>query len=376
MRAPHVVPPTETGGVLHLLPVDTARGGQVYARALVDALDAPAERHRILTLFDAPRFVLRADVELGVRDGRLHRLGFDPRATTRLCRVLRRLQPRVVVGHGAETVKYAAFAGLGNTPLVYYMVGSADPRLHRQPRRLLHSLYSRRATRIVAVSSDVADEARRRLGISPDRLTVIPNGRDGTVYRPLPGERGSNPRIVFVGHMTTLKRPGLFLDAIEEVRRRGLSFNALMVGDGPLEASLRPRAERLDVEMLGRRSDVPAILGTSDILVFTSVAENEGMPGVLIEAGLCGVAVVSTAVPGARDVIEHDRTGIIVGVDDRKGLIDALHRLVADRSLSEEMGRRARERCLAHFSFDESARLWSELLDGLEGDAAEWRRHR
>ncbi|HSM01055.1 MAG TPA: glycosyltransferase family 4 protein [Acidimicrobiia bacterium] len=362
-------PRIEKGGVLHLLPMDTARGGQVYARALVDALDSPTEPHRILTLFDAPGFVLDADVQLSVPDGWLHRLGFDPRATTRLRGALRRIEPRVVIGHGAETVKYAAFAGLRSTPLVYYMVGSADPRLLRQPRRLLHTVYSRRATHVVAVSSDVAGEAQRRLGIPQEKLEVIPNGRDGAVYRPLPRE-GDNPRVVFVGHMTAVKRPGLFLDTVDEVRRRGLTFEALMVGDGPLEAALRPKAEMVGVEMLGRREDVPRILGTSDVLVFTSVPENEGMPGVLIEAGLCGAAVLSTRVPGAGDVIEDGTTGIIVDADDQHGLVDALHRLVADRELRERLGGEARRHCLQHFSFDASARLWAGLLQRLPGGGA------
>lgn len=355
--------------MLHLLPNDAPRGGQVYARALVDTLDSADERHRILTLFDLARFVLAPDIELEVPDGRLRRLGFDPRATTRLRKAVRRLRPRAIVGHGAETVKYAAFAGLGDVPLVYYMVGTADPRLRRQPRRLLHTVYSRRAARIAAVSGDVADEAHREFGISRSRLRVIPNGRDGAVYRPLGRAPGTTPRVVFVGHMTPVKRPLLFVEVVEVLRQRGLTFDAVMVGDGPLEEHLRRRAGPAGIEMMGRRDDVPSILGTSDILVFTSVPENEGMPGVLIEAGLCGLAVVATAVPGVHDIVEDGRTGLVIGVDDAQGLIEAVHQLVADPLLRDEMGRRARDRCLERFTLDQSARLWMDLLAGLAAES-------
>jgi glycosyltransferase involved in cell wall biosynthesis len=95
------------------------------------------------------------------------------------------------------------------------------------------------------------------------------------------------------------------------------------------------------------------------------------MPGVLIEAGMCGLAIVTTAVPGARDVVEDGRTGIIVGVDDRDGLIEAVDRLVTDRSLREEMGKGARDRCATHFTLLASARLWDELLAGLPVEPAE-----
>ena len=53
--------------------------------------------------------------------------------------------------------------------------------------------------------------------------------------------------------------------------------------------------------------------------MFTSLPPGEGMPGVLIEAGLSGLATVSTRVPGARDVIEDGVTGFLVDIDDKRG---------------------------------------------------------
>ena len=62
-----------------------------------------------------------------------------------------------------------------------------------------------------------------------------------------------------------------------------------MVGDGPLATTLIPLAAAHGVELLGRRSDVPELLRQSDVFVFTSLPTGEGMPGVLIEAGLSGL---------------------------------------------------------------------------------------
>ena len=99
-----------SGGVLHVLPYDLARGAQRYARALVDALDSDAERHVILTLFAADPVLLRPDFQLDVPRGRLRRLGFDPRVLLRLHREVRRLRPAVLVAHGGESAKYTALA--------------------------------------------------------------------------------------------------------------------------------------------------------------------------------------------------------------------------------------------------------------------------
>ena len=57
------------------------------------------------------------------------------------------------------------------------------------------------------------------------------------------------------------------------------------------------------VELLGPRSDVPELLRSADVFVFTSLPTGEGMPGVLIEAGLSGLPAVSTPVPGAATVV-------------------------------------------------------------------------
>jgi glycosyltransferase involved in cell wall biosynthesis len=353
--------------VLHLFPADMARGAQVYGRAIVDILEATTDHHHVIaTLFDSPGFALDADVRLGVPNGLLRRRGFDPRASLRLRALLRRMRPRVVLAHGAEPAKYAALAGLGGIPLVFYAIGSADRRLLRPSlRRFLYRVYSRRATLMPAVSRDVADEARELLGVAAGKLSVIPNGRDPRLYRPAESIGDGSPRLVFVGHLTRTKRPEVFIRIVETLRSEGLDIEAIMVGDGELEVPVRVSAAAAGVDVLGRRDDVPSLLAESDIFVFPSLPEHEGMPGVLIEAGLCGLATVATAVPGARDVIDDGHTGFVVPVEDSAALIDAVRRLVVDDGLRRRMGAAARDRCLERFTLEASAALWRDMLDPL-----------
>jgi glycosyltransferase involved in cell wall biosynthesis len=117
--------------------------------------------------------------------------------------------------------------------------------------------------------------------------------------------------------------------------------------------------------MLGRRDDVPDLMTGSDIFVFTSLAPGEGMPGVLIEAAMAGLATVATRVPGARDVVEDGVTGFLVDISDKAGLVDSVRRLVADAELRADMGRRARERALHMFTLQASVNNWHRVLDPL-----------
>jgi glycosyltransferase involved in cell wall biosynthesis len=209
-----------------------------------------------------------------------------------------------------------------------------------------------RADAVVGVSEEMAAEARDLLRVPAGRTVVIPNGRDAESY--VPGPASDPPRLIFVGELNAAKRPDLFCQVVREVRDRGVSVEALVVGDGPLFGQL-PSEE---VELVGRRDDVPALLAGSDVLVFPG-SRVEGMPGVLIEAGLCGLPVVTTDVPGARAVVEDGVTGHVVAPDE---LADRVELLVRDPALRERMGEAARARCLDRFTIEASARRWRQLL--------------
>jgi len=349
--------------VLHVLPYDLARGAQRYARALVDALNAEGESHQIMTLFRADPVLLRPDVELDVPRGMLRRLGLDPRVVRRLRSEVKRIAPVVVVAHGGESAKYAAIALPRNLPLVYLKVGTAHRALQRKANRSLHGYYTRRADIVAAVSNDVAEEANELYDVPQDRLVVIPNARDPVDFPPHIGGRDGRPSVIFVGHLDPGKRPDWFIDVVAALRADGLDLDASMVGDGPLEQSLGARAGEAGVEMLGRRSDVPQLLSENDIFVFTSLPPGEGMPGVLIEAGLSGLATVATRVPGARDVIEDGVTGLLVDIEDKPGMTDAVRRLVSDRALREAMGQKARTRCMDMFTLQASVEHWHDVLE-------------
>jgi len=354
--------------ILHVLPVDIARGGQVNARDLRDLLNHGRDRHEILTFFQCKPVLLSAEHRLEVPMGWRRSAGFDPLAYRRLRSALRRIGPDVVVAHGGEPLKYLALMGR-TAPLIYVAFGILTDKARSSPRRSLYRTLARRADMVVAISNEVFEEAREVLGVPPGRLALIPNSRDPRTYRPGPARsRPADPvNLLFVGHLTATKRPELFIRVVAELRRRGRRVRGYMVGDGPLEGQVRQLAPEAGVEVLGRRTDVPELLRQADIFVFTSVPEGEGMPGVLIESGMSGLPTVATDCPGASTVVLEGRTGHVVGVHDFEALVGAVERLVTDPELRTDMGRAARERCVREFSLESVASQWERLLSGLPG---------
>jgi glycosyltransferase involved in cell wall biosynthesis len=358
---------TEEPLVLHVIPTPLARGAQREARALADELDIPGRRaHRVLCLFDGPSEV-EPDLTLGIADGPVPGTGYNPRAIPLLRRALARLDPVCVVAHGGEPLKYVVPAMIGHRrPLAYYAIGTYGASAGRSVQVAVWRRLLSRVDVVAAEGDEVARECTELLGVPADKVTMTPNGRDPSVFYPRPDGRDAGlPVLAFVGALTEGKRPDRFVEAVAELRRRGLGFRAILIGDGVLRTKIEGPAVDAGVELLGSRSDVAELLGRADIMVFPSRPQGEGMPGVLIEGGLSALAVVATDVPGVRSVIDDGTTGYIVGVDDLEAMVAHLADLIQDEGLRRSMGGAARARCVEHFSIGAIGALWLRVLTPL-----------
>jgi glycosyltransferase involved in cell wall biosynthesis len=366
--------------VLHVIPTAVARGAQREARALRARLDVPGVRHhRLLSLFAAETQV-PVDYALEHPGGNTVAQGFSARLALRLRGALQRIGPSVVVAHGGDPLKYLVPATLGRRiPLAYYATGTfgrGDRRLPPWSAGLWRAL-TQRADVVACEGAEVLEECRLRFGVPDSRLVLAPNGRDPAQFHPRPeGPRGPEadrvadpaedpPVAVFVGALAPGKRPGRFIEVVAELRRRGVPLRAVVCGDGELSSALAPSAAQADVALLGSRGDVADILRRCDVFVFPSLPTGEGMPGVLIEAGLSGLPVVATDVPGVRSIVEDTKTGFVVDPDDRAAMVDATAALLTDRALCSQMGSAARARCVEHFSIDAVAACWLSFLTPL-----------
>ena len=363
--------------VLHVIPTPAARGAQREARALADSLDAPGiRRHRVLTLFDRPSEV-PTDYSLGVRGGTEAAKGFDPRLVVPLRTELSRLEPAVVISHGSDPMKYLVTAMIGRRhPLVFYAIGTYAARTDRHAQLMLWRTLARRADRVIACGEEVRDECTNLLRVPAANVFLTANGRDPAQFHPLEDRSPSPiPTVVFVGALTPGKRPDCFIGLVANLRSRGIKLRARVIGTGPMHDALVGPARQSDVELMGPRSDVPALLRQSDLLVFPSLPAGEGMPGVLIEAGLSGLPVVTTAVPGVGSIVADGETGIVVAVNDLSGLTDAAARLLHDVPTRLAMGAAARARCVDRFSLSVVGGRWLEILDPLLDPRAAQGRH-
>lgn len=191
------------------------------------------------------------------------------------------------------------------------------------PARGVDALLRPLADHFIANSAEVAAFVRRTHGVGPERISVIPNGLDTTVFRPrAPRPSGRTARIGALGRLVPQKCFDMAiaaLDAVLPVRAAEL----VIAGEGPERSRLEDLAEGLPVSFAGyldSPAQVAAFLSGLDVLIVPS--RYEGLSNVVPEARACGVPVVATDVPGMREAADEGVT--LVPADDPPALATAL----------------------------------------------------
>ena len=175
--------------------------------------------------------------------------------------------------------------------------------------------------------------------------------------------------VAFVGRFAQIKRPDRFVKVARQMSNQS-RVHFVMVGDGPLlETTQRSARDLTNVHFLPWQRQLGVILGAADIVVMCS--DNEGVPLLLIEAGLAKRPVISTRVGSVGDVIEDGINGLLVERDDELALSNAVERLVNDSALRERMGiaghKRAVEQFTAKIANEAHAEMYRRLVTAARG---------
>jgi glycosyltransferase involved in cell wall biosynthesis len=246
-----------------------------------------------------------------------------------------------------QTSLAAALVGRARRLPLITTVQIAGLDLMPQPARLLGTAYERtvgrfilsRSARIIAVGPSVGEHLVR-LGTPADRIVVIPNGVDLRRFWPRHEmARNDPPVIAFIARLIVNKGPDTFLTALLQLRREGVDFKAVFIGDGPLRRKLEQRALPLGsaVQFLGQQPDVAPHLRQSDLLVRPSLTE--GLPLGILEAMASRVCVIASDIDGNRDLVTHGQNGVLVPVDDPTRLADSIRELLRNSARRAALAR-------------------------------------
>lgn len=303
------------------------------------------------------------------------RPGNDPSLVWNLYNLFRRERPDIVHTHAWGTLVEGLLAArLARVPVAIH--GEHGTLQLRAYQRVIQRVGWTAATRLLSVSSRLADRLAHETGFPRQHVAVIRNGVDLSRFTKIDraeartslGLGGGTPVVATVGRLVPVKDHAMLLDAIALLRAEDVPVTLMIAGDGPLRATLTERAVQLgidgDVRFLGHRPDVERVFAAADAFVLSS--ESEGLSNTILEAMASGLPVVATRVGGADEMVSEGETGLLVPAKDSREMANALRTILRDQSRRQAMGAAARARVEAEFSLAGMI----ERYDGLYHDLA------
>jgi len=292
------------------------------------------------------------------------RNALDVRSAHVLDRFVRRNGIEIVHAHMARDYSLASYAARRNSKTKFILTRHVLFQLNRLHRHTLA-----RATRVIAVSNAVAHELRASGVVDEKQIAVIPNGIDV--------DRFSRARATFdraqflrsmglpgdcllvgsIGELRTLKRHDDFIRASAIVAARFPETQFVLAGlDTSASGEVRKQLEALVNEsglgdrfyFLGWLDDAEKLLCAMD--VFVSASETESFGLAIVEAMAAETAVVATATEGAREVIEDQRTGILVPIGEVERIAGSVINLLSDPEKRRAIATQSAQSAAAKFS--------------------------
>jgi glycosyltransferase involved in cell wall biosynthesis len=269
---------------------------------------------------------------------------------------------------------YACLAAkiAGNSCIVYtkHGVGFTQEELLRRTlvRRLRDWLVDRCVDRYIAVTQHDKEIMVRVLKLSSKKIEVIYNGIDPPFVRAKSSKGAKRPVIGVVGRLTKQKGISYLLEAVPTIIERFGNLRVLIVGSGEEEVHLKNMTRKLgitaSVEFTGYTRRAAELIAQMDVFVLPSIWE--GFPYVLLEAMMLKKPIVASGIFGIMEIIENERTGILVAPRDTQSIANAVLTLLTDENKAQTLGHAAYERAIKNFTLHQTTsnteRLYRSLV--------------
>ena len=244
----------------------------------------------------------------------------------------------------------------------------------------VHRSLGRIAGRVIAVSNAVRHELIQQ-GVAPASVRVVHNGVADDQHVPLPrlrtggatGSFATERAVTFanIGQFVPWKKQEQFIEAASVVAGSVPSACFWLVGDNSfamnrkyragLGACVRRHGLQDRVSFVEWSTDMHKIWGEVDCLVHTADCEPFGR--VIVEALAAGIPVIAVNAGGPSEIIQHERTGLLVRPRDASAIAEAMGRLASEPCLASALADSARKMVYARFRAEDTARRVAEIYD-------------
>lgn len=268
-----------------------------------------------------------------------------------------------------------AFMAAQHIPIV---VTEHDPFLLGSFKKSLKNALSKKVKKIIVASAAAEKEVLKNTPHVAERIIIIPNGIDIEEFKKEIKNNGrdeyrtkyfhatSNEKIILcVAELHPRKGQRFLIEAVKLLLPNFPNLKLALVGEGPArneyESQTRDIKDR--ILLLGWRNDVEKLMNAADIFVLPSLREAFGL--VLLEAALAGLPTIATHVGGIPEIIEHEKTGLLIEPQNANELANAIRTILSNPDKSKEWSAEAAKKVETQFGAKAMAEKTGEAYDEL-----------
>jgi glycosyltransferase involved in cell wall biosynthesis len=350
LRILHAVRAPVGGIIRHILDLANGQAERGHHVGLITDSLTGGERARDALAEIAPR------MKLGVYRLAIHR---DPHpgdavAWARLRRLIERVKPDVLHGHGAKAGVFLRLKSASRTAIRVYTPHGGS--LHYPLTSLKGALYSRieralmnRTDLFLFESAFARDTYQRTIGVPAGLVRCVFNGVTSNEFDPVV-KADDATNLVYVGEFRNIKGADLLVDAVAKLRSTGNPITLTLAGDGEETEALKAQVQRLGlgdaVRFIGH---VKARYGFSQGSLLVVPSRGDSMPYVVIEAAAAGIPMIAANVGGIPEIF-GPYSEALFAPNQPAMMADAIQVALANPATVQVRATALRERTFNHFS--------------------------
>ena len=292
---------------------------------------------------------------------------FSWRAIQKVREELRRERYDILYATNSKSIPNGAFAAIGFDVKVVTYRGTTGGLYRHDPSAYLTHLHPR-VDGVVCVSEAVREDIVKRVWRNRDKVVAIHKGHNLDWYDVPPAdlsEFGINAKdfaVICAANARPSKGIPVLLDAIDLLADLA-NLHLLLVGKNmePYRDRIASSPMKDRIHVTGYRTDVPALIRASRVLVQPSIS-GEGLPRAVMESMACGTPPVITTTGGGKEVVENGATGYVVPTHDPLAISERIRDLYHNPKRLQEMSVKCRETIARDFSCKRTAERYLDYF--------------
>lgn len=285
----------------------------------------------------------------------------------------------IIQANGAETLKYAAAATIfkRRPPIVYRNISLVSFWMKNSlPKKILNGFLFSKAAHVVSVGQNAKD----------DLISVFPKlkNKASVISRGVPlvevGKTAAKQKVIeefnlkqetkillWVGALSKEKNPLFIVEVMHEVVQQNQNTVLIMAGKGSMHNDIKNKIEQAGLQkhviLAGYRNDLPQLNAAADMMLLGSFIE--GVPGVILEAGLQSTPCVAVNVGGVKEVVDDNVTGVLIDKHVVSEFSKFIIELLNDEHKRKRMGENAKQFVLTHYNEVKNTAKFESLYESL-----------